>query len=248
MKNWHTEKHQIDDTQVDYSSSVPITELMRLFEIATFKHSNLIGLDHISMEKKSNAFWVVTKMKLIFKSPILTGDNINVTTWTHELGTARALRDCVIKKGRSVKTKFTSEWCCLDFNTRRLRIMNTIEYPNLQMEKTKNLNLSFSNLKEDFSKKDYVYTRTILSTDIDVNNHTNNLKYNYMVLDSFSVDELKSILIKEYEIYFVNESHEGDRIDIFKKKSKNHFFVEGRIEEKVIFRSVIKFKLNKKES
>ncbi len=242
MKNWHAEKLVIDDTNIDHTNSVPITELMRMFEIATFKHSNIMGLDHDSMKKNSNAFWVVTKMKVIPQSPIFSGDKIKITTWTHELGTARALRDCVIKQSSKLKTKFTAEWCCLDFSTRRLRRMSTIVYPELQMEKTNNIKTEFSNLREIVGEEDYVYTRKICSTDIDINNHTNNLKYNYMVLDAFTVEEMKSIEIKEYEIYFVNESYEGDKIKVFKKRIKNYFYIEGKIEDKIIFRSVIKFK------
>ena len=205
MKNWHTEKLVIDDTNVDFNLKVPVTELMKLFEVATFKHSQVMGLDHVSMEKNSNAFWVVTKMKVVPLKTILTGEKISVTTWTHELGTARALRDCVIKSKNTTKAKFTAEWCCLDLETRKLRRMNTICYPELEMEKTKNLKTEFTNLKQEVEEKDFVYSRTIRSTDIDVNNHTNNLKYNFMAIDSFSVDELKLIDIKEYEIYFVNE-------------------------------------------
>ncbi len=242
MKNWHTEKLTIDDTVVDCTMSVPVTELMKMFEIATFNHSNKIGLDHVSMEKKSHAFWVVTKMKVILLQPIKTGEKINVTTWTRELGTARALRDCVIKSGNKIKAKFLAEWCCLDWETRKLRRLNSIVYPELEMEKTNYIKTEFINMREEVSEKDFVYTRTIRATDIDVNIHTNNLKYNYMALDAFSVEELKSFDIKEYEIYFVNESHEGDKIDIYKKKFKNSFYVEGRVGEKTIFKSVIKFK------
>ena len=242
MKNWHSEKLIIDDTNVDFSSTVPVTELLKLFEIATFKHSNKMGLDHVSMEKNSNAFWVVTKMKVIPCSEIKTGDKINVTTWTRELGTARALRDCVIKKGNTIKAKFLAEWCCLDFETRRLRRMNSICYPKLEMEKTNHIKTDFSNFKEQVDSSNYVYTRTIRSTDIDVNNHTNNLKYNNIAIDTFSVEELKSFEIKEYEIYFVNESCEGDKIDVFKKKVKNQFYIEGRVEDKTIFKVVMKFK------
>ena len=245
MKNWHSEKLIIDDTNVDFTMTVPIIELMKLFEIATFKHSNKIGLDHVTMEKKSNVFWVVTKMKVIPCSPIKTGDKINVTTWTRELGTARALRDCVIKTGNSVKAKFLAEWCCLDFETRRLRRMSSICYPELEMEKTNHLKTDFSNLKEQVDNSNYVYTRVIRSTDIDVNNHTNNLKYNQVAIDAFSVEELKSIEIKEYEIYFVNESYEGDKIDVFKKKIKNQYYLEGKVGDKIIFKVVIKFKKNK---
>ena len=242
MKNWHTEKLIVDDTNCDFSMSVSITELMKLFEVATFKHSNKIGLDHVSMGKYSNAFWVVTKMKLIQCSPIEVNDKISVTTWTHELGSIRALRDCIIKKGNSVKTKFLAEWCCLDINTRRLRRMNSINYPELEMEKTNYIKTDFSNIKENVDAANYVYTHTVRSTDIDVNNHTNNLKYNHMAINAFTVEELSSFNIKEYEIYFVNESHEGDNIDVYKKKVKNFYYIEGRVEDKTIFRVVIMFK------
>lgn len=245
MKNWHTEKLIINDTNVDFNSVVPITELIKMFQIATFNHSNEIGLDHVSMQKNSNAFWVITKLKIILNSSVVVADKVSVTTWTHEVGGVRALRDCVIKKGSSIKAKATSEWCCLDWDTRRLRKMSSIAYPKLSMEKTNNLNTTFSNMREEVCEKDFVYSRVVRSSDIDVNFHTNNLKYNSMVLDAFTVEEFKTIDIKEYEIYFVNESYEGDKIDIFKKRIKNYFYVEGKIQDKTIFKSVIKFKKKK---
>ena len=66
-----------------------------------------------------------------------------------------------------------------------------------------------------------------------------------MVIDAFTVEELKQIDIKEYEIYFVNESYIGDKIDVYKKKIKNYFYIEGKVEDKTIFKSVIKFKKKK---
>ena len=246
MKNWHTEKLLINDTNVDFNSVVPVTEFLKLFQIATFNHSQEIGLDHDSMKEKSNAFWVVTKMKLCLNDFVRSQDKVSVTTWTHEAGGVRALRDCVMKIKNSIKVKATSEWCCLDYETRRLRKMNSIKYPELDMEKTKNLNTVFTNMKEEVQQKDFVYSKIVRSTDVDLNNHTNNLRYNYMAIDAFTVDELKQIDIKEYEIYFVNESYEGDKIDVFKKNIRNYFYIEGKIEDKTIFRSVIKFK--KKES
>ena len=242
MKNWLAEKITIDDTHVDHTSCVPITELMKLFEIATFQHSNIMGLDHNSMKKNSNAFWVVTKMKVVSIKPIQVGEKIKVTTWTHELGTARAIRDCVIKSGNTIKAKFKAEWCCLDFNTRKLRRMNTICYPELEMEKVDNVKTEFSNLRVDVKEDDFAYSKIVRSTDIDVNLHTNNLKYNFMVFDAFSVDEIRSLKVKEYEIYFVNESYENDKIDIFKKKIRKTYYVEGRVSDKVIFKTVIKVK------
>ena len=242
MKNWHNERLLINDTNVDFTSQVSVSELMKLFQIATFNHSQEMGLDHDSMQKNSNAFWVVTKMKLILNKGIYSQEKISVTTWTHPLGSVRAIRDCVIKSGNSIKVKGTAEWCCLDYETRRLRKLNSIVYPDLEMERTKTLNVSFVNLKEELTEKDKVYTKVVRSTDIDLNNHTNNMKYNIMALDAFRVEELKNLNIKEYEIHFVNESYENDVIDVYKKKIKNYYYIEGKSADKTIFRVVIKFK------
>lgn len=242
MENSYTEKIIINDTNIDFNSKVSVVELMKLFQIATFNHSQKIGLDHETMEKKSNVFWVVTKMKLCLNGDICSQDKVSVTTWTHPIGAVRALRDCVIKNKNSIKVKGTSEWCCLDYETRKLRKLSSIQYPDLEMKKTNNNNTVFTNLREEVESSNLVYSKTIRSTDIDLNNHTNNMIYNYMVFDAFSVAELKQIKIKEYEMYFVNESKEGDVIDIYKKKIKNYYYLEGRNNNETIFRSVIKFK------
>ena len=194
------------------------------------------------MEKNSNAFWIVTKMKLVPYSKLKAGDKVNFTTWTHEPGVVRALRDGVLKHKNTIKAKYVAEWCCLDFETRRPRRINSINYPELKMEKTNFNKMDFSNLKEEFNELDYCYSRIIRSSDIDVNQHTNNLKYNQIALDAFSVKELNSFKIKEYEIYFMNESYEGDEIAVFKKRIKDYILVEGKTSDKTIFRVVMKIK------
>ena len=245
MKNLHTEKITINDTNINFNSVVPITELMKLFQIATFNHSQQIELDHETMKEKSNAFWVVTKMKLCLNGDIHSQDKVSVTTWTHELGTIRALRDCTIKNGKSIKVKGVAEWCCLDYETRKIRKLSSIVYPELEMKKTTKNNITFSNMREEVSAKNKVYSKTIRSTDIDLNNHTNNMVYNKIAFDALTVEEQNNFDVKEYEIYFINESYEGDVIDVYKKKVKSYYYIEGKIAEKTIFKAVIKFK-NKK--
>ncbi len=247
MKNVYTEKLVINDTQINFGEVVPINEIMRLFEIAAFNHSDLIGLDHASMIKKSNCFWVVSKIKLQIKGAITSGEKLSVKTWTEAPGLIRFNRNCTIKSQKELKVKGTSEWCCLDYLTHKPRKASSVSYPQLEMCEQAQNKLTFTNLKPQMESKHFVYTKTVRATDIDLNYHTNNLKYNFMALDAFTTNELNSMDIKEYEIYFVNESHEGDKIDIFKQKLGNCYVVEGSTQEKTIFRVVIKFK-NKNSS
>lgn len=242
MKNVYLEKLTVDDTQINFNEVVPITEIMRLFEIAAFKHADNIGLDHPTMIKNSNCFWVVSKIKLQIKGEIKSGEKLSVKTWTEAPGNIRFIRNCTIKSKNLLKVKGVSEWCCLDYNTHKIRRADSINYPNLEMKENAKINLQFTNLKPQMENKHYVYTKTVRATDIDLNYHTNNIKYNFIAMDAFSVEELNKFDIKEYEIYFVNESHEGDKIDVYKQTKGKYHIIEGKTQEKTIFRVVIKFK------
>lgn len=243
MKNLYNEKIYVDSTQIDFEGKLPIIQIMKFLEIATFNHADKIGLDHTTMLKDSNAFWIVTKMKLIIKDYPIEHDKLNVSTWTHRPGMIRFDRDYLVKVKNKLSVKATAEWCCLDATTRKLRKSDSIVFPNLEHVDKRSLTEAYSNLKCDIDSKDFVYTRTVRSTDIDINMHTNNLKYSYFAFDAFSTEELKAMFIKDYEIYFVNESKEGDNIDIYKKKvKKNLYYIEGKATEKTIFRIVIKTK------
>ena len=227
MKNVYQEKYAVDDTNIDHTYQVPITEIVKLVERVAFNHANQIELDHKTMEEKSNAFWIITKMKLVINAPINATEKLVLKTWTHTPNLVRFKRDFTIKSAGKLKVKGVSEWCCLDMSTHKIRKASSLNYPNLEMIENKDVKTDFSNLKTDVTSKDYVYTHTVRSTDIDVNFHTNNIKYNFMTLNAFTVEEMRNLTIKEYELYFVNESHEGDKIDIYKKLIKNCFYVEG---------------------
>lgn len=242
MKNLYKEKFILDDTYLDFTNNVYIHDIVRIIERVAFNHANLIGLDHATMEKRDNAFWVVTKMKLKFLSPVKVGEKLTLATWTHAPELVRFKRDGYIKAGNKVKVKSTTEWCCLDMANHRIRKANTIGYPNLEMVCNQDVKADYTYLKADMTEKDFVYTYTVRSTDIDVNQHTNNTKYNYMAENAFSVSEYSALNISEWEVYFVNESHEGDNIKIYKRKIKNCYLIEGKLADKTIFRAVAKIK------
>ena len=247
MKNTHQEYYTPNDNELDLNKNICVFDVLKMLQRVTFSHSNILKLDHGSMLEKSNAFWVVTKMKYIVNNPIGANEKVLLKTWTQIPSSVRFLRDIQIKKSNKILVKAVSEWCCLDYTTHTLRRSNSICYPDLEMVKTNSNNLKFSNPRIEVCGKDYVYTKIVRATDIDVNNHTNNLKYTNIAMDAFTVKELQNRLIKEYEIYFVNQSYEGDAIDVFKKKVGSGFYIEGRVQDKTIFKVVLKFKSIKKE-
>lgn len=238
MKNSFEEKYIVKDTDLDFKYCVPITHIMRMLQDTAFNHANRVGLDHQSMIEHSNAFWVITKMKLRVLKDLHQFDKIKLKTWMQTPSGVRTERDLKISRDKETVVEACAEWCCLDWETRKLRKMSSIKFPKIKMQEKEKPNLTYTNTRAQLSEKDLCYTRKILSTDIDVNFHTNNLRYNFFALDAFSVEELKNMNIKEYEIHFVNESKEGDELKIYKKKLDAGFLVEGQTNGKTVFRSI----------
>lgn len=240
MHNLYCEKYTTNDIDVDINKNVSIIDIVKLFQRVSFAHSNLIGLSHNEMLERDNAFWVITKMKVVLNMPFGTSEKITLKTWTHKPQAVRFLRDLQILEGKNVYAFGRSEWCCLDYKTRKLRKSSSIKYPNLKTKQIQNNNIEFSNLKFELNELTYAYTKTIMPTDIDVNMHTNNIKYSIMALDALTFDDLKKI-VKEYEIYFVNESRLEDKIDIYKKYFDNSCYIQGQCGNSTIFRVIVKY-------
>lgn len=241
MKNSHTEKYLTGDLDLDINQNVSCLNILKLFLRVAFSHSHAIQLDHNTMQKRDNAFWVLTKMKYVLLHPIGVDQKINLKTWASKPQAVRFVREFKIKNKKQICVQGLSEWCCLDSSTRTIRKSSTIKYPNLKMKEKHTNDLSFSNLKLDVDKTNYVYTKIVKSTDIDVNLHTNNLQYSVMALNSLTLEELNK-QITEYEIYFAHETQIGDKIDIFKVVKDNTIYIVGETNDKTIFRTVIKCK------
>ena len=242
MKNLHIEKIFVNDTNLNHNMQLSITELIRFLQVATFNHSNKILLDHDTMQKESNAFWVITKLKVKLKKQVSSGNYLKVATWTQPLTSSRANRSFKVKQQNTVVATGIAEWCCLDFSTRKVRKLSSIKYPDLEMVENSEPKLCFENLNKQFCEENFVYSRTISLTDIDINKHTNNLKYNLIALDALTLEEFDQMLIDEYEIHFINETKLYDKIDVFKIKEKNMYYIEGRNSNNTVFRVGIKFK------
>ena len=240
MKNSYETKIVVRDTDIDFKYAVPVTHVMRMLQDTAFKHADGLGLDHRSMMRDSNAFWVITKMKLRLLSDLKQFDKVKLLTWMQTPSGVRTERDFKIKRNNETVMEACAEWCCLDGETRKLRKMSSIRFPKISMKAKEKLSLTYTNVREKVDENDFCYKRKILSTDIDVNYHTNNLRYNFFALDAFSVEELLSMEIKEYEIHFVSECREGDELKIYKKKLDYGILVEGQTNGKTVFRSIFK--------
>ena len=240
MNNEYKINHTVKYSEVDSNYNMRLDHIVSYFQDITGLHSFEMEIDNETMLKLSNAFWVVTKMKLIFHRFPRFQENIVIETWPTTFKGVRFGRDYVIYSKENVLISCRSEWCTLDFDSKRPRRVESVHYPHSMPHRLDNSNSGeFYNVKEEINDKDYSHTHKVLLTDIDANNHTNNIAYIRMALDSFSLEESKEMNVKEFQISYLNQSFYDDEIKIYKKKKEYGYYLEELINNKTIFTLLI---------
>ncbi len=193
--------------------------MQTLFEELADVNATQLGIGMQTLMERDNAFWVVRRIRFEFKDIVRESDDVILRTWPAGPETLKCFRSYqILKDGSRPVVNAIAEWVILDKDTRRLRKVDSIQYPDIQFITGKAIEPVFKRFKDDFSEDDFVYEKTIKASDIDISHHTNNTKYCMMVLDTFSVKELEDMTIKEMEIHYEAESLEGDVLRIYRKK------------------------------
>ena len=140
----------------------------------------------------------------------------------------------------------SQECCPIDFETRKIRKINTISYPdNLEVTEA-TIQDPFSKMKTSFEEKDFVKNIIVEPTDIDFSNHTNNVSYIRYIMNVFETKFWSDKFITNFEIHYINESREGEKLSIYKVNiDDNVIEVLIKNEEKEIIRA--KIECRKKE-
>lgn len=89
------------------------------------------------------------------------------------------------------------------------------------------------------------HTHKVVYSDIDINGHTNSIRYIEHILDLFDLRMYREMSIKRFEIAYVAESYYGDTLDFFTEETgDNAYNVEIRKNDggEVVCRGYISFR------
>ena len=237
MNNIFSITYNVLASTVDKNNNMRFDCILNTFQdIATF-HSDEMGVSYEKLLNSSNAIWVLSKIKFVtYKTP-LWNEKTTFSTYPTDISSFRFIREFTITGDMGAKVYGHSEWCVLDATTGGLRKSNSIKYPFDLERRTDNLPIPpFERLNYEVDDTNYVYTYNVSLTDIDCNNHTNNVAYARMALNSFDLDEYFNCNFKGLEIKFLNQTYIGNSIKIFKKIiEENKVYVVGYKDDNIVF-------------
>lgn len=241
MQNYYSKEHTVHYSEVDSHYRLRFDHVLSTFQRLTFFHSAIMQVDGPTLAEKSNAFWVLARMKFEIRHLPKMGETVQMTTWPTTTTPFRFLRDYRIATPEGEDAIVgTSEWCTLDMDSRTLRKSATIAYPYdmAHMEERSGC-APFTKLRVKVDEGDYHHTHTARFGDMDSNGHTNNVVYMRMVLDAFLPEEFYALTISAVEIEYATQSYLGDEIAIYKKMVDEGIYIEGQKDGKKIFHCLL---------
>lgn len=240
MNNTYKLKHTVSYSELDSNYKLRLDYIFSHFQNIADLHSKEMGTDGEALLKKSNVFWVLTKVKLkIFEMPRFN-DNIMLETWPLKAKGVRYDRDFLFSDGDKALVMGASEWCTLDYTTRKLRRVDSVAYPqDMPFREDRSGAGEYLRIKETVGEDDFNHSYHSSFVDIDTNKHTNNVAYLRMILNCFSPEEFEALSIDEMQVSFLAQTFHGDEIKIYKKKTDYGFYIEGRNNENSVFNCVV---------
>lgn len=180
-----------------------------------------------------NCSWVLTKFAVEMDEFPLQYEEIQIETWVEDINRLSTTRNFRIynKKG-DIIGKASSLWVMIDIDTRKAQdlsllqnIENAANHIALDIEKPIRLKAIEGKLIDSFKVK---------YSDIDINKHTNTVRYVEWVSNCFPLEMYSTKHIQRFEINFLNEILFDEQVNIFcEETERNDFRFEIRKEDSV---------------
>ena len=228
--------------QTDRNAALKPAGFLDLAQEIAYWAAEELGFGYDSLHVH-HVVWVLSRMHVRFEKPALWRQNVNLYTWHKGANGPFYLRDFDMQdlEGNHL-VRCTSSWVVMNEQTRRLvRAEELSELMNQEPgvddaipEPAPKVVLPRTAEPEPAGEHIVSYS------DIDIVGHTNNVRYIVWAMDHIPADDACRP-VKEVFINFNKETKLGERIELFRLREGDSWYVEGRVDGKSCFTAKIVF-------
>ena len=218
MENKYKRKFFIGYTNCDRKISLSLLDSFYLIQDMMTEYFGFLKSDNIILKRENNALWVLTKTKVHFNNLPVWRDVVEGTVFTTNIKPIRVGTETQFKdKDDNILFYANQETCAIDLDNRKIKKISTVNYPkDLQIIEGINKE-KYLKLNDEFTIDDKVSEQIVHSTDIDFSYHTNNVAYIRFILNSLGSEFLDNCKVTDFEIHYINETKEGQKLEIYRK-------------------------------
>lgn len=225
-KSSYSDSFLISSTDTDASYECRPSALFVYLQRAITEHSQIVGTSRDDMLEKYNCYWMVLRIWLRLKRPIIWGETLTVRVTVRKPVGTRVYRDCDLYIGQEHVGEAVTMWVLANRKTKRpIPLENLPELPNENLDTVKSILLSRIKFPEKMELHD---RRKLYYSDTDINGHINNTRYVDLACDAAELNiRPHGVFMQEILISYVNECFAGEELEIFRGKENGHLYFHG---------------------
>lgn len=207
--------------------------LFHIMQDAATVHAADLGIDHNHM----NIIWVLSRMKVFLKRPLLPYEQVVCQTWCPGIKGVSWYRNFTFFVGEEEVGHAVSMWVTLDPDTHRMLRPASLEGIESY------LNPAEGSLPESLPKLEGTdlslhHVHLVRYSDLDVNSHVNNAKIVDIISDALDLQDSDKF-VSEMQVNYTSETVCGQALSLFSSNIADNRFICGKTDEKSHFESSI---------
>ena len=206
------------------------------FRIVEDMVTELMGdqhIDGVTCMREYGGMWVFVRNRIEIPQPLACMDEYTATSYISSFSKIRLYIDTVLQKADgSIALRSRLELCAVDLETGKIRKSDSVGVGEKTPAEEPMFEIAYT--KEKPVRGDLIDEITVRSADIDYCHHTNNVAYVRYFVNQIDVDDLIGNPVKTIEVQYAAQTHEGDRLSMYRCDSENDAYVIEKDGSKVV--------------
>lgn len=233
---------KVEGQQIGFNNRLKLSGLSDVLQIAAWRHAEELGFGLNQMMANDNRTWAMSRIHIQIEKYPTHGDALIVKTWPKKKDRIFAFRDWFVEKDGEVIARATSTYLLIDLTTRRPISLTGLYDDALTEEGLHAIEEPARRIKD--IKEEVFKTIESNFTDLDINDHVNNIRYldwaqSLMPASFWKAHKVDSVLVN----YF-NEILGDATINLNGGVVGDTLQVLGKVKEKEMFKVVLHFSKN----
>ena len=206
------------------------------FRIVEDMVTELMGdqhIDGVTCMREYGGMWVFVRNRIEMPQPLNWMDEYTATSYISSFSKIRLYIDTVLQKADgSIALKSRLELCAVDLETGKIRKSESVGVGEKTPAEESVFEIAYT--KEKPVRGDLIDEITVRSADIDYCHHTNNIAYVRYFMNQIGVDDLIEHPVRAIEVQYAAQTHEGDRLNMYRCDSENEAYMIEKDGAKVV--------------
>lgn len=231
-----TKQYDINTLNINAKKQLSLLGVLGIIQDISAEHAYHLGFGYEDM-KRQGFFWVLIRQKLKMESWPAWHQIITVKTWSQPIKSFYAIREFELYADDKKIGACSTTWMILDSVKRTPKEMNNLEGSFANIRKDYRLDFKAGKIVMPEHAMHFQREVDVKISDLDMNNHVNNIKYSQWALDTVPFEKHQEYAVAEHEINFMSEAFLGDKIALHNSlpsisENDDEVFFAGKNQEK----------------